>query len=133
MTRKLKKILVAVDETPSSITAIEQGLALASEEGAHVVFVHVVPIVGEKLIPGRARLQRVLDLRRTRVLADSASAAKTVGVPCSTELLAGHPPKQIMLLADELDVDVVLVGSQYLSTSTVPTREHVTRTHQWAC
>jgi len=36
MTRKLERILIAVDETPSSTTAIEQGLALAADEGAHV-------------------------------------------------------------------------------------------------
>ena len=124
MTRKLKEILIAVDETPSSLTAIEQGLALASEEGARVVFVHVV-----QPIPGRDRPQRVLDRPQTTVLADSASAAKAVGVPCSTELLAGYPPKQIKLLADELDVDLILVGSQHLSASMAPAREHVTRTH----
>ena len=125
MTRKLKEILIAVDETPGSITAIERGLTLASEEGARVVFVHVV-----QPIPSRDRPQRVLDRAPITVLADAAAAAKAVGVPCSTELLAGYPPNQVMLLADELDIDLVLAASQHLPASTVPAREQVTHTDQ---
>ena len=43
MTRTLEKILIAVDDSPASLTAVEQGLAIAAEEQAEVVFVHVVP------------------------------------------------------------------------------------------
>jgi len=115
MTRKLKKILIAVDETPSSVTAIEQGLALASEEDAQVVFVHVVSIAGEQFVPGNAKPERVADRARTPVLVDAALAAEAVGVPCTAEVLVGHAPKQIAFLADELDVDLVVVGSRHLS------------------
>src|SRR5437764_1327907 len=115
MTRKLRKILIAVDETPSSITAIEQGLALAAEEDAHVVFAYVVSIVGEQFVPGDDKPERVPDRARTPVLVDAVATAAAVGVPCTAELLIGYPPKQIALLADDLDVDLVVVGSRHLS------------------
>jgi nucleotide-binding universal stress UspA family protein len=115
MTKKLKRILIAVDETPSSQTALEQGLALAAGENAEVVFVHVVSIVGEQFVPGHHKPERVPDHARTQVLVDASAAAEAVGVPCATELLLGYPPAQIAAVADDLDVDLVVVGSRQLS------------------
>jgi nucleotide-binding universal stress UspA family protein len=115
MKRKLDRILIAVDETPSSQTALEQGLALASSEDAEVVFVHVVSIVGEQFVPDDHKPDRVPDPARTQVLTDAAGAADAVGVPCTTELLVGYPPSQIAALAEDLDVDLVIVGSRHLS------------------
>jgi nucleotide-binding universal stress UspA family protein len=115
MTRKLKHILIAVDETPSSQTALEQGLALAADEEAHVVLVHVVSIVGEQFVPDDRKPDRVPDRARTKVLIDAAAIAEAVGVPCTTELLVGYPPAQIAAVAEELDVDLVVVGSRQLS------------------
>ncbi|HEY8645625.1 MAG TPA: universal stress protein [Gaiellaceae bacterium] len=115
MTRKLERILIAVDETPSSTTAIEQGLALAADEGAHVVFAHVVSIVGEQFVPGDGKPDRVPERARTQVLIDAAATAEAVGVSCTTELLVGYPPRQIALVADDLDVNLIVVGSRHLS------------------
>ena len=64
MTPKLERILIAVDETPSSQTALEQGLALAAGDDADVVFVHVVSIVGEQFVPGDHKPDRVPDRAR---------------------------------------------------------------------
>ena len=115
MTRKLERILIAIDDTPSSVVAVEQGLALAVDEGAHVVFVHVVSIVGEQFVPDDGAPDRVPDHARTEVLVDAVATAEAAGVPCTTELLVGYPPKQIAALADDLDVDLVVVGSRHLS------------------
>jgi len=115
MTRKLERILIAIDDNPSSAAAIEQGLAVAADEGAHVVFVHVVSIVGEQFVPDDGVPDRVPDRARTVVLVDAAAAADAIGVPCTTELLVGYPPKQIAALANDLDVDLVVVGSRHLS------------------
>jgi nucleotide-binding universal stress UspA family protein len=115
MARKLERILIAIDDTPSSAAAIEQGLAVAADEGAHVVFAHVLSIVGEQFVPDDGVPDRVPDRARTAVLLDAAAKAEAVGVPCTTELLVGFAPKQIAALADDLDVDLVVVGSRHLS------------------
>jgi len=115
MKRKLKRVLIAVDETPSSQTALEQGLALAAGEDAEVVFVHVVSIAGEQFVPDDHKPDRVPDGALTQVLVNAETAADAVGVPCTTELLVGYPPAQIAALADELNVDLVVVGSRHLS------------------
>jgi len=115
MTRKLECILIGVDETRSSAAAIEQGLALAADEGARVVFAHVVSIVGEQFVPDDGKPDRVPDAAQTQLLVDAAAKADAVGVPCTTELLVGYPPKQIAAVADDLDVDLIVVGSRQLS------------------
>ena len=115
MKRNLKRILIAVDDTPSSQMALEQGLALAAGEDAEVVFVHVVSIVGEQFVPDDHKPDRVPDRARTQVLVNAERAADGVGVPCTTELLVGYPPSQIAALAEELNVDLVVVGSRHLS------------------
>lgn len=115
MTRKLDRILIAVDESTASEAAIREGLALAAEEGAHVVFVHVVSIVGEQFVPDAHRPDRVPDREQTQELIDASHKAEELGIPCSTELLVGYAPRQIAALADDLDVDLIVVGSRQLS------------------
>jgi nucleotide-binding universal stress UspA family protein len=115
MTRKLERILIAVDDTPSSSAAVEQGLALAHDEGAHVIFGHVVSILGEQFVPGNDKPERVPETAKTELLIEAEAKAETAGVPCTTELLIGYPPKQLALLADDLDVDLIVVGSRHLS------------------
>jgi nucleotide-binding universal stress UspA family protein len=115
MSRKLDRVLIAVDDSPASDSAVEQGLALAAGEGASVVFVHVVSIVGEQFVPHATTPDRVPDAAETEVLQAAGVKARAVGVPYTVELLVGYPPAQIGLLADELDVDLVVVGSRHLS------------------
>jgi len=114
MTRKLERILIAIDDTPSSAAAVEQGLALAAGESAEVVFVNVVSIVGEQFVHGDGKPDRVPDRAQTEVLVDACATAEAVGVTCTTELLVGYPAAQIAALAEELDVDLVVVGSRHL-------------------
>jgi nucleotide-binding universal stress UspA family protein len=115
MTSQLKRILIAIDDSPSSDSAIEEGLALAADDGGSVVFAHVVSIVGEQFVPGGDKPDRVPDRAQTAVLVAAAAKAEAAGVPCTTELLVGYPPAQIALLAEDLDVDLVVVGSRHLT------------------
>ena len=115
MTRKLKRILIAIDDTPSSAVAIDQGLALAADEEAEVVFVNVVSIVGEQFVHGDGKPERVPDRAKTEVLNDACAKGEELGVPCTSELLVGYPPTQIAALAEDLDVDLVVVGSRQLT------------------
>lgn len=115
MTSTIERILIAVDETTSSASAVEQGLALAASEGATVVFVHVVSIAGERLVLGEDKPDRVPDRAQTAELVDAGARAAELAIPYTTELLIGYPPAQIAALADELDVDLVVVGARHLS------------------
>lgn len=116
MSRKLDRVLIAVDDSPASDSAVEQGLALAAGEGASVVFAHVISIAGDQFVPHPAKPERVPEaVEQSAVLGAAAVKARAVGVPYTVELLVGHIPTQLALLADELDVDLVVVGSRHLS------------------
>jgi nucleotide-binding universal stress UspA family protein len=115
MTRKLERILIAVDEGSASETAVDQGLALAAGENASVVLAHVVSIPGEKWVPHESVPDRVPDRTQVEVLVEAAAKARAVGVPYTTELLVGYPPKELALVADDLDVDLIVIGSRHLS------------------
>ena len=115
MTRKFQTILICVDDSPSALVAVDHGLAIAADEGAKVVFAHVASILGEQFVPGDGRPERVPEAAKTELLLEAEAKAEALGIPCSTELLIGYPPKQLALLADELDVDLIVVGSRHLS------------------
>jgi len=115
MKRKLERFLIAVDDTDASDTAVDQGLALAVAEGAEVVLVHVVPIAGERLVPRGSAPDRVPNGAQTDELVEAAAKAEAVGVPYTTELLVGYPPREIALVANERDVDLLIVGSRHQS------------------
>lgn len=115
MAHTFRRILVAVDDSPASSSAVDEGIALAADEGAEVVFAHVVSIMGEQYVPGIDKPERVPDRTTTPTLRDAEERAKASGVPCTLELLVGYPPKQLALLADDLDVDLIVVGSRHLT------------------
>ena len=115
MTTKLERILIAIDDDPASDAAIREGLALAADDGATVIFTHVVSILGEQFVPGGDKPDRVPDRAQTAVLVDAVAKADEAGVTSTTELLVGYPPKQIAALAEELDVSLVVVGSRHLT------------------
>jgi nucleotide-binding universal stress UspA family protein len=115
MTRKLERILIAIDESSSANAAIELGLAIAGDEGAYVIFAHVVSIAGGPFVPVDGKPDRIPERAQTELLVEAESRAAAAGIECATELLIGYPPKQIALLADELDVDLVVVGSRHLT------------------
>ncbi|HEY5057538.1 MAG TPA: universal stress protein [Gaiellaceae bacterium] len=114
MTHQLKRILVAVDDSDASKTAVDEGIALAADDGAEIVFAHVVAIVGEQFVPGTKEPARVPGPAETPSLKAAEARAADAGVACTTELLVGYAPRQLALVADDRDVDLIVVGSRHL-------------------
>src|SRR5580765_4163910 len=113
MSRKLERILIAVDDDGGvSDAAIQQGLALASAEGAQVMFAYVTSILGEQFAPGN-ELARVPERETVPILREAVTAAELAGVPVESELLVGYAPTQIASLAEEWDADLVIAGSHH--------------------
>jgi nucleotide-binding universal stress UspA family protein len=114
MTHVLKRILVAVDDSPSGRHAVDEAVALAADEDTEVVFAHVISILGEQFVPGGEEPERVPSPEGSPSLTDAEERAQLSGVRCTKELLVGYPPKQLALLADDLDADLIVVGSRHL-------------------
>ena len=117
----MNRILIATDGSPSSHEAIEFGLELAKEQGASVVFVHVlrrldlVPMAGFGMVGARMHDVTPED---ERVLEEADALADLHDVPSTTKLLTGDVVDEIVAYADNLDVDLIVVGSRGHGTLT---------------
>ena len=113
MAREFKRILIAVEDAEDDEQAVAAGLGLAVDEQSEVIFVHVVSITGERLVP--THLARVPEHATDELLIKCCERAGALGLSATSELLIGYPAKQIALVADDLDVDLIVVGSRRLS------------------
>lgn len=112
----MKKILIAVDGSPSSTEALEFALDLAREEEAEAIVVHVIPpfgsvMAGGYVVPAAALTHEITDDDRAPLEA-AVNLAAAKGLPITTELLRGSTAKEIVAYADEKDADLIVIGSR---------------------
>jgi nucleotide-binding universal stress UspA family protein len=111
----MNKILIATDGSPASHEAVEFGVELAEEQDAKVVFVHVlrpldlVPMAGYGMVGSRPHEVTAKD---EQPLLDAESVAELHDVRSSSKLLVGDVVDEIVAYADNLDVDLIVVGSR---------------------
>jgi len=112
----MKTILIATDGTEPAQQAVHVGLELAADENASVTFVHAKPLVDlvEGMEDPKAPANRVPALEEDAVLRDALELARERGVVAQAELLLGSVPAQIARLADDIDADMIVVGSRSL-------------------
>jgi nucleotide-binding universal stress UspA family protein len=115
MSDKLNHILIAVDDGPSSEPAVQQGLELAAAVDAHVTFVHVASILGQEFTGHETKTTRVPDRGQFPPLRTALAMADEEGVDAEAELLVGYAPEQIAAFAEELDADMIVVGSRHFT------------------
>ncbi len=112
----MKTILIATDGTEPAQQAVDVGLELGADEGASVTFVHVTPLVDlvEGMEDPKPPPNRVPAPEDDPVLRQALEQARDRGVPAQAELLLGYVPTQIARLAEDLDADMIVVGSRSL-------------------
>ena len=115
-----KVLLVAVDGSDTGHRALEEALDIAralkaSLHAVHVVQTGVYPtMILDSLEPPEIAHQAVLDsLEREadEILTDVERRAIDAGVQTAPHKRWGHPGAEIIVLAQELDVDLIVVGS----------------------
>jgi nucleotide-binding universal stress UspA family protein len=112
----MKKILIATDGSAPAAEAVEVGLDLALQEGAEAVVVHVIPALDTVLTGGfglaTGALPHVVTEADRAPLVAAEALASELGVAATTTLLRGTTVSQIVAYADELDADLIVVGSR---------------------
>ena len=111
----MKRLLIATDGSAAGRAAVEEGLELARELDARVLFVYVKPRPSGLL--GEPFYQR----RLTHEAADARAAineamreAEEREVESDWEILEGEPAVEIIAFATERDADLIVVGSRGL-------------------
>jgi nucleotide-binding universal stress UspA family protein len=110
----MNRFLIATDGSPAAEAAVEAGVQLAEEQGASVVFLHVVdaydvvaapfgPMVAMPVVPGEPE--------DDDALAHAADVARDHGVPCELRLVPGFDCDTILAASDEIDAELIVVGS----------------------
>ena len=109
----MKEFLVAIDGSRGSDAAIDEALELAREVGAHVTFAFVRKPPSSLL--GYPYYERLLSYELSTARDTIAAAAKTahdVGVESGSEILEGDPVNEILSVADNRGVDLIVMGSR---------------------
>jgi len=111
----MEKILVAIDSSPASREAVNFALELAKEHDSKVYFVHVVPelyVVPTNGFGMVGALPRDVTDEDRKSLDDAEALAEDGGVWARTAVVRGNVVDEIVSYADNLAVDLILVGSR---------------------
>lgn len=111
-----ERILMPVDGSECSARAVEEGLRLASELGASVIFLHAVedPLSAgyatPESLPYAAQLADDLKAEGERILEDAMGRADRAGVRATQRLVEHRDPVDAIHEAEE-DADLVVIGT----------------------
>jgi nucleotide-binding universal stress UspA family protein len=109
----MKEFLVATDGSKGSDAAIDEALELAREVGAHVTFAFVRRPPSSLL--GYPYYDRLLssELSTAReTVAAAQSRAAEAGIDSGSEILEGDPVDELLSVADNRGVDLIVMGSR---------------------
>jgi nucleotide-binding universal stress UspA family protein len=102
----IEKVLTATDGSDAALKALDLALDLTSWKEAELTLVHVVP-------RDRVRDNDVYwDDADHDVLRQAGDRAREQGVEARLVMSSGNPAEAISKLADELDADLVVIGSR---------------------
>jgi nucleotide-binding universal stress UspA family protein len=108
-----RPVVVAVDDSPAAEAAITDGVRLAGDLAAPVVFVYVRR--GPSATLGEPYYQRRLDAQMRiggRAIAAGMAAARRAGVPASGEQLHGMPARRLEEFARLRAAQFIVVGTR---------------------
>lgn len=107
-----KKILVAVDGSPHSMSALQQALGLAKPLGSTIYLITVIDMYIESMSVA-VDLEEELSKEARSVLDQDKALVEAAGVSCAETIvhMGGEPHEFIVREAANHDVDLIVVGS----------------------
>jgi nucleotide-binding universal stress UspA family protein len=110
----MNRFLIATDGSPAADAAVQAGVQLAAEQDGGVVFLRVVE-ASDVVAPSFGPIVvNPVDLSKPEddaVLSAAAEVARSHGVPFELRLVAGFDYETILATADEIDAELIAVGS----------------------
>ena len=111
----ISHILCPTDFSPVSANAETYAAALAKYYGARLSLVHIDPPMPVMAPYGEIPVDiRLFDEQRRQAEQDLAAAgarARAGGITVDTSLVGGYPGREVLALAREQDVDLIVLGS----------------------
>ncbi|WP_336365289.1 universal stress protein [Halalkalicoccus salilacus] len=117
-----RDILIPTDGSDASVTALEQGMEIASSMGAKVHLLHVVDVGTEMSAAGVGTiaddLTEALDEEAKEALNQAEQMADEAGVTSERAVLEGLPEDAIHQYSTDNGIDLTVVGESEDSTLT---------------
>ncbi|MGK7884759.1 MAG: universal stress protein [Crocosphaera sp.] len=105
--KKIKRVMVALDKSPASQYALELALYLLRDyQGAELILGRVNPDIKSDLLP----LSKA-EMEDNPIVSEAAKKVKQMGIPYRCAVTGGRPAEKICSLAEEYNVDLLLLGS----------------------
>ena len=120
----MERILVAIDGSSSAHEALHVALDLAAEQGTPVTIAHVVDASNGGVLP---------DAKDDDALQEALELARHAEVEPELTLLHGDAAAELAKLAEEIDADLVIVGSRGLGRASASLLGSVSRSTLEAC
>ena len=106
--KKIKRVMVGLNESPTAEYALELTLNLLQNyAGCELILVRV----NSDLKPNSPPLSRA-EMENDSILAPALARVKRMGISCRCLLTAGEPAQQICDLVEQLNIDLLAIGSQ---------------------
>ena len=110
----MNRLLIAMDGSPAADAAVQAGVQFAAEQEGGVVFLRVVEAVDVvapafgPIIVNPVEQDNAAD---DEILSAAGEVARTHGVPFELRLVAGFDYETILATADEIDAELIVLGS----------------------
>jgi len=112
---RIRRLLYATDFSSASRPAFRRALALAKQDRAELVVLHVLvppsPFLGDRLPPSYLELQARAQRDAERRLAAAATSAKKAGVRVRAALVAGAPAEEILCESRRRRPGMIVIGT----------------------
>ena len=109
-------IVVGTDGSPSAAKAVQHAASLAAATGAHLHIGMAEPsipmMVAPDMVVATAEWGTATDQATRAALESAAETAAAVGVEATTHQLSGDPADALLSSADDVDADLLVVGSR---------------------
>ena len=106
-----EKILVAVDGSMNSDRAVAAAAEMARVHDSPLIICHAFHIPEQYKTDLVDELEEALEGDAEKILSHAASVAEAAGIAADVKLLRkGHPTEAVVSYAQELGVDVIVVG-----------------------
>ncbi len=114
-----QRILVATGGSPWSDAAVSYATAIAARTGAtlHILTVLINPAVYNTMdvMGGSEVVTEIIEREGQALLVHAANQAQQAGITCETEARWGSVPESILQTAEDIDSDLIVLGSRRVS------------------
>ncbi len=109
----IKKILIPIDFSETSMLALEHAVFMAERYEAEIVFLHVFESFSYQMEISQMLIDsvKVGDLVKGKLDELAKETHRKSGVSISTEVVTGSVAANIVEVADELKVDIIVMGT----------------------